>query len=316
MIHLLTTGGTISMRHDAAAGGSVPALQGSDILARVEGLDRIAPVEVENWGLYPASHLDLSRLWALRERVRELLAGPTPPQGIVVTQGTDTLEESAYLLARTIPRDRPVVLTGAMRNADHVAWDGPDNVRDAVRVAAAAESAGRGTMVAFAGQILDGQHAVKVDAAELEAFEASQGQPLGIVSDGRVVFTAPAPPPRFVVHPSGLTARVAMFAVTPGDDGALLDATLGQYHGAVVVAFGAGNVPPGAGAAIERWLQAGYPVVLATRCRRGQVAPVYASEGGGARLLASGATPAGPRTAAQAWMELTISISAGRPYGK
>ncbi|HET7040607.1 MAG TPA: asparaginase domain-containing protein, partial [Gemmatimonadales bacterium] len=184
-VHLLFTGGTISMRPDKDAGGAaVPAFQGAELVLRVDGLAKIAHVTVEDWGLYPAAHLDLGRLWALRERVRELLMGPTPPTGIVITHGTDTMEDTAYLLARTLPRGRPIVLTGAMRNADHLAWDGADNLRDAVRVAAAPESDGRGAMVAFAGTILDGMNALKVDTAELEAFEPAHGAPIGVVQLG------------------------------------------------------------------------------------------------------------------------------------
>lgn len=315
-IHLLFTGGTISMRPDKDAGGAVPAFKGEELVKRVDGLAKISPVRVEDWGLFPAAHLNLERLWSLRERVREILHGAQPPTGIVITHGTDTMEETAYLLARTLPRGAPVVLTGAMRNADHLAWDGADNLRDAVRVAAAPEAQGRGAMVAFAGSIIDGLNALKVDTAELEAFEAAHGSQIGVVQMGRVTFTAPPLGARFAMQPGRLTARVAMITVTPGDDGALLDAALGSYDGAVVTAFGAGNVPPAAAAAITRWLEGGYPVVVASRCRKGEVSASYAFEGGAAQLVQAGATLAGPRTPQQAWMEMTIALSAGRPYGK
>jgi len=316
MIHLLFTGGTIAMRPDKAAGGSVPALTGAELLKRINGIERIAPVRVEDWGPFPSSHLDLGKLWALRERVREVLNGPDAPTGVVITHGTDTLEETAYLLARTLPRAQPVVLTGAMRNADHLGWDGADNLRSAVAVAAAPESPGRGVMVAFAGAILDGLDAVKFDTSDLDAFEAGHGKQLGVVQEGRVTYMAAPPSPRFGMLPQELTARVGLFAVAAGDDGAMLDRSLGEYHGAVVIAFGEGNVPPGVAAAIGRWLAAGYPVVIASRCRRGQTATSYAYEGGATQLVAAGATLAGPRSPSQAWMELTIALSAGRPYGK
>jgi L-asparaginase len=316
VIHLLFTGGTISSRPDKAAGGSVPVLSGVELVKKVDGLAKIAPIEVEDWELLPSSHRDLAGLWALRERVRAILAAATPPTGVVISLGTDTLEETAYLLARTLPRAQPLVLTGAMRHADHLAWDGSDNLRDAVRLAAAPDAQGRGTMTCFAGSVIDGLDTLKVDTAEPEAFEPAFGKQLGVVQMGRVTFTAPQHPPRFVIQPPGLTARIAMITVTPGDDGALLDAALNNYHGAVVTAFGAGNVPPGAAAAIGRWLEAGYPVVIASRCRRGQVNASYAYEGGAAQLVIAGATLAGPRTPAQAWMEMTIALSAGRVYGK
>jgi L-asparaginase len=314
-IHLLFTGGTIAMRPDKEAGGNVPALDGNALLKRISGMQAIAPIEVEDWGPYPSSHLDLPRLWSLRERVREILALPDTT-GVVIAHGTDTLEETAYLLARTLPRGRPIVLTGAMRTADHLAWDGGDNLRGAVTVAAAPEAQGRGTMVAFAGNVLDGLDAVKFETSDLDAFESAYSKPFGVVQPGKVVFTAPPPAPKFGMSPRELSAKVALFAMTAGDDGAMLDRSLGEYHGAVVIAFGEGNVPPAAAEAIGRWLAAGYPVVIASRCRRGQASASYAYEGGAAQLVAAGATLAGPRSPSQAWMELTIALSAGRPYGK
>jgi L-asparaginase len=117
------------------------------------------------------------------------------------------------------------------------------------------------------------------------------------------------------LNPAGLSARVALISVAVGDDGRMLDLARPAHDGVVVVAFGSGNLPPGAVPAIARWIDQGKPVVLATRCPRGMVTPLYAFEGGGARLLAMGVIPAGPRVPSQAWMELMISLSAGAAYG-
>jgi L-asparaginase len=115
--------------------------------------------------------------------------------------------------------------------------------------------------------------------------------------------------------PNGLTAKVALVPVVVGDRGELLDLARPSHDGVVIMAFGSGNVPPGVVPAIARWLDAGKPVVLATRCPYGQVTPVYAFDGGGARIVAMGVVPAGPRSPSQARMELTIALSAGVPYG-
>jgi L-asparaginase len=113
----------------------------------------------------------------------------------------------------------------------------------------------------------------------------------------------------------GLSARVALVPMVVGDDGRMLDVARSGHDGLVIIAFGSGNLPPGAVPAISRWIQEGKPVVLASRCHAGVVTPLYAFEGGGARLAAMGVTPAGPRTPSQAWMELMISLSAGTEYG-
>jgi L-asparaginase len=119
-----------------------------------------------------------------------------------------------------------------------------------------------------------------------------------------------------VLQPGGLTARVALVSLVVGDDGTMLDLARPEHDGVVVVAFGSGNMPPGAVPALRRWLDDGKPLVLATRCPQGQVTPIYAFDGGGARTVAMGAIPAGPRTPSQARMELVLALSAGVAYGR
>jgi L-asparaginase len=317
MIHILFTGGTISMQHDPAAGGNVPAHDGEQLVALVPGLDRISPFRIDNWARLPAAHLGPDRLWSLRKRVREIQTGAGEgerPRGIVITHGTDTIEETAYLLARTLEPSVPVVVTGAMRTSSDADWDGPRNLRDAVTVAANLTSAGRGAMVVFAGRILAGHEAVKTDTMRLEAFSAPHGEAVGTVGDGHVSYRLPAvPPSRLPVE--DLSPRVALIPMVIGDRGELLDLARPTHEGVVIVAFGSGNIPPGAIPAIRRWLDDGKPVVLASRCPHGVVTPIYAFDGGGAGLVAMGVVPAGPRTPSQARLELVLSLSASVPYG-
>lgn len=315
MIHLLFTGGTISMQRDAAAGGNVPAHGGEALVSLAPGLDAIAPYRIENWAKLPACHFGPDRLWALRERVRQI-AESGEASGIVVTHGTDTLEETAYLLARTLPPEVPIAITGAMRTSSDEGWDGPRNLLDAARVAASPASAGRGAMVVFAGRVLAGEAATKVHATAVDAFASPHAPAVGSVDEQGVVYRGDPPPRPAPVRPAGLTARVALVALVIGDDGTLLDLARPEHDGVVVQAFGSGNMPPGAVPAVRRWLDEGKPVVLATRCPLGEVTPLYAFEGGGARTVAMGAVPAGPRTASQARMELLLALSAGVAYGR
>jgi L-asparaginase len=321
MIHLLFTGGTISMERSQSAGGNVPAHAGEALIAFTDGLENIGPYRVENWAMLPACHFGPDRLWQLRERVRSI-AESGEVRGIVVTHGTDILEETAYLLDRTLPRSVPVALTGAMRTSSDAGWDGPRNLLDASAVAADGHSSGQGVMVVFNGRVFAGRSAVKIHATDVDAFAAPHCGPIGRVDRGRVVYQ-PKPAPIGVerrstestVMPQGLSARVALISLVVGDDGAILDLARTSHDGVVVVGFGSGNVPPGAVPAIGRWLGDGKPVVLASRCPFGEVTPLYAFEGGGSQLVAMGALPAGPRTPSQARMELMISLSAGQPYG-
>jgi L-asparaginase len=322
VIHLLFTGGTISMTRDERAGGNVPTHGGAALVAFAPELSAISPYRIDDWGRYPACHMGPAKLWELRNRVRAVTQGEAGerPQGIVITHGTDTIEETAYLLSRTLAPEVPVVITGAMRTSSDEAWDGPRNLTDAVRVAADPTSRGRGTMVVFAGQILAGATACKVEATGLEAFEAPHAGPIGWVHGGAVEWTAAEPESAAarpgILEAPGLTARVAHIPMIVGDLGEMLDLSRKSFDGVVLEAFGSGNVPPGAVPAIRRWIAEGKPVVLASRCARGEVHPVYAFPGGGATLVREGVIPAGPRTPSQARMELALCLSAGHPYGQ
>ncbi|HEY7027440.1 MAG TPA: asparaginase [Gemmatimonadales bacterium] len=317
MIHLIFTGGTISMQRDAAAGGKVPTLDGKDLVSLAPGLRDLAPLEIDDWGRFPACHMDQAKLWELREHVRRVATvskAAVPPSGIVITHGTDTIEETGYLLARTLDLKLPIVITGAMLTSGDPGWDGPRNLTDAVRVASNAGSKERGVLVAFAGQVFAAHQAVKTHTSDLDAFSAPHAAALGTVSAAGVEYQAAAAKPK-AVTPPGLTARVAMIPVITGDNGELLDRAFPSFDGVVVVGYGTGNCPPGILPAVRRWLDAGKPVVLASRCIRGEVSATYAFPGAGGDLIRMGVLPAGPRAPSQARMELAICLSAGVSYG-
>jgi L-asparaginase len=170
-------------------------------------------------------------------------------------------------------------------------------------------------MVVFCGRILDGLSAVKLDAFSPDAFGTPHAAPLGRIESGVPMFDHPAARDRRPLAVPGLTARVANVPLVLGDDGALLDAARPLFDGVVIEGFGRGNVPPGALPAIRRWLEAGKPVVLASRCPAGEVGGEYAFVGGGGQLLREGVVAAGPRPRSLARLELLLCLSAGVPYG-
>jgi L-asparaginase len=309
MIVIVFTGGTISMRHDSALGGAVPALSGRDILAAARGVEAVADVEVDDFGSFPGPHMSPARMWALRGRVLEHL-DRDDVEGVVITHGTDTLEESAYLLARSSVTEKPIVFTGAMRAASDLGWDGPANLIAAVRTAASAEACGQGVLVVMGERIFAGADVTKSHTHMLDAFESPGLGPLGVVDDGRVVFRRETPATRTVVMAERLAEPVDIVYTWTGADSRLLDASREHALGVIVAAMGRGNVPPDLVPGILRWIGEQKPVVIASRAQRGRVGPTYGYPGGGRRLLEAGAIFAGGRRPQQARVDLMLGLGA------
>jgi L-asparaginase len=310
MIVLLFTGGTISMRHDASVGGAVPSLRGRDILALAPGIGAIAPLEVDDWGAFPGPHMSIERMWALRRRITEHLAR-LDVDGVVVTHGTDALEETAYLVARSVQNEKPVVVTGAMRTSSDLGWDGPGNLAAAVRVAACPAARGAGVLVVMSDRVFTAVDVTKVHTHALDAFESPGLGPLGVVDDGRVIFRRALPPPPAILAPEAPATPVDIVYAFAGADSRLLDASRVEGRAVVIAAMGRGNIPPAMVAGVERWIGEGKPVVITSRAQRGRVGCTYGYPGGGRRLADLGAIFAGPLRAQQARMDVMLALGAG-----
>lgn len=310
MIAVIFTGGTIGMRHDETLGGAVPALSGREILEATRGLENVARLEIEEWGAYPGPHMTVERMWALRSRIAHHLGRPEI-DGIVVTHGTDTMEDSAYLCARSLKSSKPIVFTGAMRTASDLGWDGPANLADAVRVAASTAARTYGVTVVMAGRVFAGEDVTKVHTHLPDAFDSPGLGPLGIVDGERVIFRRALPAPAPVLSPASPGVPVDIVAAWAGADARLLDASRADARGVVVVALGRGNLPPVMVPGIERWCATGKPVVIASRSQRGRVGHTYGYPGGGRRLADLGAIFAGSRRPQQARIDLILALGAG-----
>lgn len=310
MIAVVFTGGTISMRYDPAAKGAVPALAGRDILELVPQLREIAELEIDDFGAFPGPHMTLDRMWALRNRI-EALAGRADVEGIVITHGTDSLEESAYLVARSVASPKPIVFTGAMRTSTDLGWDGPANLGAAVRVAASPASLGYGVLVVMSDRIYAGLDVTKAHTHMLDSFESPGLGPLGVVDGRRVVFRRAIASSGDVLTPTALARPVDIVYAYAGADSRLLDALLAEGRGIVVAGMGRGNVPPEMVPGIQHWLDAGKPVVIASRALRGRVGRTYGYPGGGRRLRDMGCIFAGSRRPQQARLDLMLALGAG-----
>lgn len=310
-VAVVFTGGTISMRRDPVAGGNVPILTGEGILAATAGLDAIAEVVAIDRGLIPASHFMFDDLFALSGAVAEALADPTTA-GAVVVQGTDTIEETAFFLDLLHAGPKPIVVTGAMRTSEHPAFDGPANLRDAVRCASASALAEAGVVVVLAGTIEPADDVTKVHASAFDTFRSLNTGPLGQVTEGgEVVVTRPRGVRRQVAT-TRAAERVHLVRATVAMDGTPIEALRAAgADGFVVEATGAGNTSAALLAAAERAMADGLPVALTTRCPAGAATDAYAFPGGGATWVRAGAFLTGHLGGPKARIAMALGIGAG-----
>jgi L-asparaginase len=308
VIGILFTGGTISMKLDPATGAAVPALGPAEILAQVPELGSVADIESEDFSRLPGPHVTPDGMWRLARRAAAWLARPDI-DGLVITHGTDTIEESAYLLDLVLMSDKPVVLVGAMRTVSDASWDGPGNLLAAARVAASAAARGHGVLVVMDEQILPAREVRKVHTESSGSFATPEFGPVGVVDAGAVVFRrSPLPRPTWQdrraepgLRVTRLETRVDLVQAYTGMTDRLVRMLLDSgARGLAVVGFGRGNVPPAIMPAVDAAIRTGVLVTVSSRCVAGRVAPRYGYEGGGMHLKKVGAVLAGDLSGAKA----------------
>ncbi|MGW0466052.1 asparaginase [Streptomyces sp. NPDC003027] len=301
-VTVFTLGGTISAR-----GGDATRMTGTEVLAGL-GVPHI-DVELRDFRRLPSSSLALEDLAALAHDVRDTVAAGS---GVVIVQGTDTLEETAFLLDQLCETSRPIVLTGAMRRPDLPGADGPANLAAAVTVAAHPACRNLGVLVVFADEIHAARHVRKTHTTSLATFASPGAGPLGSVIEGtpRILLrpTVPTTPRPLRLDP---TVRVALVTLTLGDRGDLLTSLDPQIDGLVVAAFGAGHVPTWLVEPLEE-LATRIPVVLASRTGAGTtLTHTYRGPGSEHDVLHRGLIPAGPLDPAKARLLLHTLLSSG-----
>ena len=266
------------------AGGATPTLSADDLIAAVPGLaDTGIHVEVRDFRRLPGASLSFSDLFEVAATIETLAV-----DGVVVTQGTDTIEETAYLLDLVTAGAMPIVVTGAMRNASMAGADGPANVLAAIRTAASTEAQGMGCVVVFGEEIHAARWVRKTHATSPTAFTSYPG-PIGYVAEDRVrILARPNTAPTIAPQGATASARTAVFTVGIGEDGTLLHVLGDHVDGLVVAAFGAGHVPMACVDALTD-LAKRMPVILATRTGSGPVLrQTYGFPGSESDLLARG----------------------------
>ena len=271
-VRLIATGGTIANR----AGNRLTA---TDLIRSVPTLDHYVQAEAEQFANVPSNSLTLAHWMGLSRRINELFEQPTDLAGIVVTSGTDTLEETAYFLHLTVKSDRPVVVVGSMRSPGTLGYDGAANLLEAFRVAAEPASRGRGVLVVLDGAINSAREVTKTNAQRLQTFETRGYGVLGVANSDRVVYY------RRLDRRHTFTTEFDVFAMetlprvdilmayqdAPGD--LIRSASQAGARGMVMASAGAGSVSDSQRDAVRDALSRGVFVVFSTRTGSGRVAP-------------------------------------------
>ncbi|MBN6188570.1 asparaginase [Aneurinibacillus sp. BA2021] len=308
-IIVLNTGGTIAMsvdeNTDAVKPGDFHPLHNIEPMLKQYG--RVDMKDIFN---VPSPHMTPPMMLELSKRIASLLAQPEVT-GVVVTHGTDTLEETAYFLDLTSPSDKPIIVTGAMRSSNELGADGPINLVQSVRVAADPQSRERGTLVVFNDEIHAARYVTKTHTSNVATFQSPQHGPIGIVAKKSVQFNQPPFRSRGY-EPQSAACNVPLIKMVTGFDPLWLECLLSRpLDGLVLEAFGAGNVPPAVLPLLREIIARGIPVVMVSRCYNGYVQDLYGYEGGGVQLKEMGVIFCNGLNGQKARIHLIIALQSG-----
>jgi L-asparaginase len=281
-VHLVATGGTISNRDSGR-------LTAEDLVKSMTGVDKYARLTYEQFANVASSQLSLEQWLSLARRINELFQGDAQLAGVVVTSGTDTLEETAFFLHLTVRDPRPVVIVGSMRNPSTLGYEGAANLLEGVRVAAAPSARGKGVLVVLNDEINSARDVTKSDALRLHTFRSRDHGLLGVVDRDRVVFyrdlvqrhTAAS---EFDVGSIRELPRVDVIMVYQGAPGDLITAAVDHgAKGVVLATAGAGATSGTQTDGLDYAAQKGVFIVTSTRTGEGRITPPRGPQSGSPR---------------------------------
>ena len=304
-ILVLHTGGTISMQADAS--GAVVTSSDNPMNHVSNPLEGIQVHSLDFFNL-PSPHIKPKHMLALYQKIKEEADNY---DGVVITHGTDTLEETAYFLDTMEVPHMPIVLTGAMRSSNELGSDGVYNYLSALRVASDDRAADKGVLVVMNDEIHAAKYVTKTHTTNVSTFQTPTHGPLGLIMKHEILYFKTAEPRvRFDLdHIQGLVPIISAYAGMTDELIDMLD--LEQLDGLIIQAFGAGNIPKETAQKLESLLQKRIPVALVSRCFNGIAEPVYAYQGGGVQLQKSGVFFVKELNAQKARLKLLIALNAG-----
>jgi L-asparaginase len=279
-IIIVFTGGTFSMKIDNVTGGAIPHFHGDELLNMIPEAGNEANISMYEFGMYPGPHMTPELMLELSKKINEY-ASSEDIDGIIVTHGTDTLEETAYFLDLTVNTSKPIVIIGAMKTSSEPDWDGPKNLLDAIAICKNDNSKDMGVLVCLNGEINAASEVTKTHTEDVETFQSMDFGSIGFVENERVIFNR-LPKKLEIIETDNVVSNVDLIKVHTGitDKFFKFSADSGAA-GIVVEALGVGNVPPAAFDGIKYAVEKGIPVVLVSRCPTGETLDIYSYPGAG-----------------------------------
>lgn len=286
-ILVVFTGGTFSMRIDEKTKSAIPFFHGEELVEMIPESRLLANISAHEFGNYPGPHITPELMLKLSKKIKEFVQR-NDVDGIIVTHGTDSLEETAYFLDLTIKTEKPVVVIGAMKTSSEPDWDGPKNFLDAIHICNNSNSRNMGVLVCLNGEINAASEVTKTHTEDVETFRSLDFGTLGFVDRGRVVFNR-LPRKIETIETEKINSNVDLIKVYSGMDKKFFYYSADSgVEGVVVEAMGVGNVPPLAFEGIKYIVEKNIPVVLVSRCPAGETLDIYGYPGAGKWLKQMG----------------------------
>lgn len=314
-ILIVFTGGTFSMMIDKETGGAVPKYSGEELIKMIPQAGEIAEIECYDFGKYPGPHMTPELMFELSQKVKSFL-NEKKYDGIIITHGTDTLEETAYLLDLIINSSTPVVLTGSMKNSSEAGWDGPQNLVDSIHCCLSENCKNIGVLVCLNGEINAASEVTKTHTDDLETFHSLDFGALGFIQNGRVILNR-LPRKLETIETEKIISNVDLLTVYAGMNEKFFRFSADSgTEGIVVEALGVGNVPPAAFEGIRYAVEKGIPVVLVSRCPAGETLDIYGYPGAGKWLHKIGVLFSEYLNGQKARIKLMLALGKTKDYNE
>ena len=306
-VAVIFTGGTISMKIDPRIAAAIPALSSEEIMSMVTNIDKYSDIEIINYDNIPGPHMTPKRMMDVAKLAKQLVEREDIT-GVIITHGTDSLEETAYLIDLIINSIKPIIVVGAMRSSSELGYDGPSNLSAAICTAISEQAKNKGVLVVMNNEVNAASEVTKTHTLSLDTFKSLEFGPLGIVDNDEVIFYRDITKHHHI-ETDIIEDKVDLIKCAAGMDSKLINFCVDSgSRGIVLEAMGRGNIPPQMVPGIEYALQNDVTVVMVSRCPTGRVLDTYGYEGAGRTLRNLGVIFGGNLPGQKARIKLMLAL--------